>query len=245
VSAIGHFLESEGIATASISLVREHTDVMRPPRALWVPFPLGRPLGAAHHVEFQRRVLRALLELFERPSGPVLEDFPDDAPDDGVLQGADQEGDACPVFFDEPAPTADGERIAALLDEIARLEPWQAVAARRRGGSAFGLSGQPASVLARRLIGLLGAPSTTVADWQTIKLAVDDLRTFYEEAASAQPAPFAQEALQRWFYRQTLAGELVQALRQAGLAHAEAGARQIADRMLIPRRVLVALSSGG
>ena len=31
--------------TTGISLVRENTASMQPPRALWVPFPLGRPLG--------------------------------------------------------------------------------------------------------------------------------------------------------------------------------------------------------
>ena len=41
---------------------------------------LGRPFGAPNAPDFQRSVLRALLALFERPSGPVLEDFPDDAP---------------------------------------------------------------------------------------------------------------------------------------------------------------------
>ena len=99
MSAIGHYLESEGIATASISLVREHTEVMQPPRALWVPFPLGRPMGVAHDPAFQRRVLRALLALFERPSGPVLEDFPEDAPADGLVHADDSAGEACPVFF--------------------------------------------------------------------------------------------------------------------------------------------------
>jgi D-proline reductase (dithiol) PrdB len=46
VSALAHFIEDEGIATTGISLVREHTAGYRPPRFLWVPFPLGRPFGA-------------------------------------------------------------------------------------------------------------------------------------------------------------------------------------------------------
>ena len=63
MSAVGHYLEDEGIPTVGISLVREHSEKIRPPRALWVPFMLGRPLGAPDAPDFQRRVLRAALEL--------------------------------------------------------------------------------------------------------------------------------------------------------------------------------------
>jgi len=80
VGALGHYIEREGVPTAQISLIREQTAAIQPPRALWVPFLLGRPFGAPNEPEFQRRVLRALLSLFERPTGPVLEDFPEDAP---------------------------------------------------------------------------------------------------------------------------------------------------------------------
>jgi hypothetical protein len=238
VSAIGHYLESEGIATASISLVREHTEVMQPPRALWVPFPLGRPLGVAHHADFQRRVLRALLSLFERVSGPVLEDFPEDAPAD-VLNEADHgQGEACPVFFGSQASPSNASTAARLQAEIAALAPWQALAARRRGASAFGLSGLAPSALADTLVALTEASTTTVSDWQRVKLAVDDLRTYYEEAAAAQPAPLPPAELEQWFYRQTAVGALLRDLRAVGMAHADAPVRLIAERMLIPRRLL-------
>jgi len=240
VSAIGHYLESEGIATASISLVREHTEVMQPPRALWVPFPLGRPMGVAHDPAFQRRVLRALLALFERPSGPVLEDFPEDAPADGLAHADDPEGEACPVFFDAPGAASDSPRAARLQSEIAQLAPWRALAAQRRGASVFGLSGQSPQALAATLVDLAEAASITAADWQTLKLAVDDLRTYYEESAAAQPSPLSSAELEKWFYRKTVAGALLHDLRAAGLVHDDATVRQIADRMLIPRRVLEA-----
>ena len=64
--------------TTGISLVRENAAAMRPPRMLWVPFPLGRPLGRAGDAEFQHRVIAHGLDLLHRPSGPVLEDYPED-----------------------------------------------------------------------------------------------------------------------------------------------------------------------
>ena len=47
---------------------------MNPPRALWVPFELGRPIGAPDEPDFQRRVVEAALALFAAPDGPVFLD---------------------------------------------------------------------------------------------------------------------------------------------------------------------------
>jgi hypothetical protein len=63
VGALGHFLEREGIPTTGISLVREHTEKIRPPRALWVTFELGQPMGIPGDAPFQRRVVQAALDL--------------------------------------------------------------------------------------------------------------------------------------------------------------------------------------
>lgn len=117
MGALGHFIEREGIPAAQISLIREQTAAIRPPRALWVPFMLGRPFGAPNAPDFQRKVLRALLALFDRPSGPVLEDFPEDAPVDAVGETTF----ACPVSFARRTPTATipsrrcGARLRSLL----------------------------------------------------------------------------------------------------------------------------------
>ncbi len=42
MSGLAHYFEDKGLATVIISLVRKHTILIRPPRALWVPFELGR-----------------------------------------------------------------------------------------------------------------------------------------------------------------------------------------------------------
>ena len=51
------FFEEAGLSTTGISLIRINTEKVAPPRALWVPFELGRPLGAPSDPAFQRRVL--------------------------------------------------------------------------------------------------------------------------------------------------------------------------------------------
>jgi hypothetical protein len=140
VGVVSRYLEEEGIPTTQVSLVREHTLAIRPPRALWVPFMLGRPLGAPGDPLFQRTVLLATLRLLEAPSGPLLEDFNPEAPagDDQAQSGA-----ACPVHFDRPPPTGTDPHSLPrrLKQEIAQLRPWHEIAVARRSSSTSGISG--------------------------------------------------------------------------------------------------------
>ena len=81
MSALGHYLEEEGIATAAIALIRPQAENTRPPRALWVPFELGRPFGPPGDPAFQKRVIRAALRMLVEDGEPVrIIDFPDDDP---------------------------------------------------------------------------------------------------------------------------------------------------------------------
>lgn len=68
-------IEREGIATVSISLLREVTSQIKPPRALFVPFPMGHPLGEPNNPELQHQVIAKALKLLERNEVPVLESF--------------------------------------------------------------------------------------------------------------------------------------------------------------------------
>jgi hypothetical protein len=69
-------IESAGLPTVCIVLLREIAEKIHPPRALAVPFPHGYPLGAAHDPEQQRAVVRAGLAMLslEGP-GPVIRDY--------------------------------------------------------------------------------------------------------------------------------------------------------------------------
>src|SRR5262244_904133 len=60
-------------------MVREHTEKVKPPRALFVPFPFGHALGRPGDPALQHRVLAAALELLAEPTRPVLRDSPDAA----------------------------------------------------------------------------------------------------------------------------------------------------------------------
>ncbi len=75
VGLIQAAIERAGITTVSISLLHEVTDVLRPPRALFVPYKLGFPLGEPNSAALQHRIIGAALSLLARNDVPVIEDF--------------------------------------------------------------------------------------------------------------------------------------------------------------------------
>ena len=77
VGLIQSVLEKEGIPTVSISLLKEVTKKVKPPRVLFVDKPLGFPLGEPFDSNEQRKVLKAALKLFEIENLPVLRDYQD------------------------------------------------------------------------------------------------------------------------------------------------------------------------
>lgn len=54
---IARSLEAAGIATVSISLARELTQAVGTPRAVFLKWPLGHPLGEPEHPAQQRTVI--------------------------------------------------------------------------------------------------------------------------------------------------------------------------------------------
>ena len=75
-------IETAGIPTVSISLLREITERVAPPRVLYVDRPLGFPLGRANDEPLQRRILMSALEMLSvEISGPFLRVFADESPD--------------------------------------------------------------------------------------------------------------------------------------------------------------------
>ena len=62
--------------TVSTTVLKEITQKVKPPRALFLDRPLGYPLGAPGDTEFQERVIRqALAMLSRRVSEPLIENF--------------------------------------------------------------------------------------------------------------------------------------------------------------------------
>ena len=239
MGALAHYIEEEGIATTGISLVRDNTERLRPPRFLWVPFELGRPFGAPDEPEFQTKVLRAALALLERPDGPpILEDFPDDAPGD---QAADMTGWSCPISFSSAQTTNEPNVLTKILGEISTLNPWQTLAMEKRGRTSVGAARMSIEESGRFLHALLEGkgsannPSKLLNLGQSFRGASEDLKTFYMEAATAKPGRVSSLELADWFWGETAAGELLLALHPVCLKSANTGVKRVASSQLIPR----------
>jgi hypothetical protein len=72
VGLIQSVIEKSGIPTVSITLLREITERVRPPRALLVDRPLGFPLGEPHNVTLQRAITMSALTMMSEPVDDLL-----------------------------------------------------------------------------------------------------------------------------------------------------------------------------
>ena len=238
MSGLAHYFESDGLATALIALIRPHAERMKPPRALAVPFELGRPFGAPNEPEFQERVLRAVLALLTRPGpGPVLEDFPDTAPESEI----DMEGWACPINLAPPVVDLDetARLTAAWRDEIGRLQPWYDRSVEASGRTMFGVSGEAPEEIAAFLASFLADPATErrradLAAGDYVKLLVDDLRNFYIQAVNAQPGKASDRQINDWIWSLTIYAKAITALNDLCDASDDPTLKRLGNMMMIP-----------
>lgn len=203
---LARVFEEAGLSTVSLSLVREHTAKVKPPRALFVPFPFGFALGKPGDPALQHRVLAAALALLERPTGPVLEDFPEEEAPARLPQASGVAVAAAPAA--EPA------------DEVTALRPFYERWVERHGGrTAVGLCGVPQrrwrgvvrllEAYARGEAADLSERPADVPLPQFIRYCIDDLKAFYYEARMAQRDGIGETELHTWFWGETAMGRLI------------------------------------
>ncbi|GAC1374772.1 MAG: hypothetical protein NVS2B12_34920 [Ktedonobacteraceae bacterium] len=78
VSHLARAIESAGIPTVSVYVqaFRPTAQFMKPPRALFTPFLMGRPLGLPHQRDVQLATIQLALNLLTREeSSPIFENF--------------------------------------------------------------------------------------------------------------------------------------------------------------------------
>ena len=231
MSALGHYLEEEGLATVAISLIRPQTENTKPPRALWVPFELGRPFGPPSAAAFQKRVVLAALRMLEGAEGPIIiKDFPDDDP------RATQDPTWRPPF----TPAAVSDSLAARLEaEILRLqgahERW--VAQHRR--ATVGLSGLPIGDCARYVADWLRgktppSPREGFSAPLILRFAVDDVKAYCLEAAAAGAATPSSRQLGDWFWNESATGSAIHVLREVLQASDDDRLKLIVANFMVP-----------
>jgi hypothetical protein len=219
VGALGHFLERQGIPTVGISLVREHTEIVRPPRALWVTFELGRPLGRPDDPSFQRRVVKAALDALARTDSPLIVDYPEH-----VDEEPDMTGLSCPVQLGST-------EVNSLGAEIDRLSTWYDRAIEARGRTTVGVSGLTMAEAGTLLIDAL---SGELPPAQALKEAIDDLKAYYLEASSVFPGAGPPKARTNWLWGETEFGAAMLALQPKLVASDDAQHKILGNLTLIP-----------
>jgi hypothetical protein len=75
VGLVQRAIEAEGIPTVGISILKEVTEKVRPPRSVFLRYPFGHPLGEAFNVAQQRTILLDALRALEMivEPGTILE----------------------------------------------------------------------------------------------------------------------------------------------------------------------------
>ncbi len=238
MGGLAHYIEEEGIPTTQISLIREHSEAIKPPRALWVPFELGRPLGVPNDADFQKQVLLSSLKLLEAEQGPVLEDFGEEAPDPGAAETVW----ACPVNFTQKADGLNDQEdlIAAFKQEVVDLRPWYDEALKRRERTTFGVSGFDLETIVdfipAFLDGLPDNPSHTLSLPMALNFAVDDLKAYYYEAVCAQPGKNLPDSsvLESWFWQETAVSRILFQINELCLKSNDKMMQLLGKILLIP-----------
>ena len=207
-------LEAAGLATTSISLVREHTEKVKTPRALFVPFPFGHAMGRPDDANLQHRVLGAALDLFAEPTGPVLRDFPDET-GPGVEPPAPIQASAIP-----PAAGIPDDPAIEIADMCQGHEQWLA---RNGGRTTLGLSGVPVTRFPAVIRFLQSFAAGEAADMDErardvavpafIRWCADDLKALYFEGRLAMKPSAGGEEIARWFWGETATGQLLRRVR--------------------------------
>jgi hypothetical protein len=212
VGVLARVFEEHGLATTSISLIREHTEKVKPPRALFVPFPFGHPLGEANDPDLQTRVMRAALGLLDRETGPILEDYPED-----IYSGQD-------INLAQASSVVQPDIPTDVAFEVTTLRPYyEEWVSARAGRTAVGVT----RVDERRFRGLVRlleayaeGRDIDVPEWnkdvplpQFVRWSADDLKAFYLEARMQQQPAASFQELNGWLWSETALSNLLRAVR--------------------------------
>jgi len=183
-----------------------------------VPFQLGHPLGAPDDPTFQRKVLISVLELLEAPAGPVLQDFPEDEPENEEITVL-----SCPVNYSR-TKLEDGTTdplLSSFRREMTAMRPWYDMAVNKRQRTTVGVSGISLEKLPDFLYAFVKGeepanPRQDLSLAYTLKLAAEDLKAYYIEGVTSQPgqANASSQLLQDWFWDETVAGKVLLAIKK-------------------------------
>ena len=230
--------EKEGLTTVLVGFVREHIEKIKPPRALFLDFPMGRGMGKPNNPEFQTKVIRSAFNLLDDPIGPILADFPETIPVENGRMGYALP----PALVLKPDSIGDIDLLLANVDaEIKMLSADYDKAVSYRGRTTVGASELPISELTNFIAGFLDgnipkSPRKGLAAIPLLKLVAEDLQAYYTETRTHRDNIDNLELIGRWFWEETEAGRLLLYLEAKALVSENKVMRQLVEMSLITPR---------
>jgi hypothetical protein len=188
---------------------------------------------------FPSSVLKHVLRLLEAPNGPVLEDFPVDAPD--IKDQPEQV--ACPVNFNIKKENLSSTEI--LLDsfaaEFSQIKTWYDVALSKNKRTTTGVSGLSPEDALEFISSFVSGETddkklkeTKVSDM--LRMVAEDIKAFYFEGVSAQPGqPTDSKTLGDWFWAETYAARVINEVRKISLKDGSKEMGLLGTLLLVPR----------
>lgn len=196
-----------------MSLVREHTVKIKPPRAVWVPFPFGMSIGHRNDLKEQRAVLDLAFSTLDAPAGPVLLDF----------VAAPRNERAAPLQASEVEVEAQARTIDLVTEVEATRARWETRPATPH--SHVGASGVAPEQFGA-MVGFLKAYAAgddaadfagrpeAISQLQFIRYSVEDLRVLYLETRMREKPDESSDDCQRWLFGSTALGVFMRTLRE-------------------------------
>ena len=228
------YFERQNIATVVVGQTYPHLEKIQPPRALWVPFEMGRPLGGySANGEWQRKVLLQALALLEREGPVVLAEF------EGEDPAAVADENWQPPALNGVADAQSAATSEAFLKEVTALQPlWQS-SVDKLGNTRTGLSQlsveEAAGFLQRFADEVpLNNPDDTMSDILRMRFCADDIRSYYIEAALSGDTHPSSKQIGDWFWNSTQAGKLLNRIRQQNLEHEQPRRQHVCSKFMVP-----------
>jgi hypothetical protein len=163
-------------------------------------------------------VLVSVLELLEAPSGPVLQDFPEDEPESDEITVL-----SCPVNYGRTT-LEDGTTdpmLSSFRREMTAMRPWYDMAVKKRQRTTVGVSGINLEELPDFIYAFAKGeeppnPRQDISLAYTLKLAAEDIKAYYTEGVTSQPGQSnaSSKLLQDWFWDETVAGKVLLAVKK-------------------------------
>lgn len=199
---------------------------IQPPRALWVPFELGRPMGPPGNTGFQQQVLLSALSMVaENTDRAMLRDFDHEDPRN--------END--PAW--QPPQTGNCDNVAA---EVEALQAAHRHLVSRTGRTSTGVAKVPVNDCAILIDSYRHTPPAhsvreDISPYLMARYAIDDVKSFYIEAALSEGHPSSTQ-VHDWFWTQTCLGNTLSQLRQQWMNASEPKLKNLGEKFIVPHR---------